>query len=305
VSANSVEPPRIIVVVPTRNRWELLEGLLMNLSELEIIPTRAMVIDSSDQRPDIHLKELPFPCDLLWTNLNSAAKQRNFGLRTLRESNEVYDYIAFLDDDVRIERKYFNDVCQTFKDFPKAIGVSGVAKVAKSETKTRRRNWFTDLIGLTGEPCSITSAVINIPPASDGINDQAEWLIGCSTWRAQLLDDDIYFEEDFTGQSIFEDVIFSWRCRKRGNLVCNSKIVLQHLFSSLNRPNNFEFYRSWTRNRYRLFRYEAKKSRVHFWILHGLNTALSIITSLSFKKGSFKKLMGLTAGGMDILSGRK
>lgn len=146
---------------------------------------------------------------------------------------------------------------------------------------------------------------MNIPPASDEINNQAEWLIGCSTWRACLLNEDIYFEEDFTGQSIFEDVIFSWRCRQKGNLVCNSKIAIQHLFSSLNRPNNFEFYRTWTRNRYRLFRYDAKQSRVPFWILHGLNTVMSILATLSFKEGSFKKLMGLTAGGLDILSGRK
>ena len=270
---------------------------------LSIPPSRVIIVDSSDESPDLPLITSKFQIDFFHTNLNSAARQRNFGLRSIKNLKASYSYVSFIDDDVRVDSNYFERVIAIFEAHADAVGVSGVA--LNEFYSQRKRSWVSDAIGLTGKPCSITAANINIPADRDTVNLEAEWLIGCSTWKLTLLTDSIAFEEDFDNQSVFEDVIFSFRCKKLGRLICDSRIKLDHMYSPIGRSNSFEFYRSWTRNRYRLFRYDQQKSRKAFWFLQTILILEGLFNQLSKKNRDLKRARGLIRGTLDILTGDK
>lgn len=302
-SSKPKKPHKFAVAIPTRNRVELLRGLLENLNSVNSIPNVVFIVDSSDVKSEFYFENYKFPVRYVFTNLNSAARQRNIALDLVSEQKEVVDLISFLDDDVRVGSDYFDRVASVFDSHPECIGVSGIAEVRQSGV--RSDNGFRRLIGLSGEPCKITKSVINVPARiGSGLVD-ADWLIGCSTWNLGMIDPSIRFEEDFKGQSIFEDVIFSWRCGQKGKLICSSEIHLTHLFSSIERPGEVDFYKSWVKNRYRFFKYDKEKTKVWFWLLNIFLIIEALIGSVFRGKRGLKKAYGIVAGSLNVLQGAK
>lgn len=212
------------------------------------------MVDSSDVEltpPDFDKTETKF--SYIYTNIRSAAEQRNIGKRSL--SSEI-DFIAFLDDDILIERDYLSKLLDIFATSD-VVGASGVA--INRKLSTRRSKPF----GLSGfvhklffldsnKDGSLLKSGINIPIRSEKPEDKVvDWLIGCAMWRSVSIND-LEFEKDFKGQSLAEDVIFSVRAGKRGKLITNPSIIINHYESEIERPNKVAHYQMWVVNRRRL-----------------------------------------------------
>ena len=242
----------ISIIIPTRNRPELLSSLVTRLLSFGLHQFEIIVVDSSDatrQTPDfLSLSNVQY----VTTNIKSAAIQRNIGIEHLSKS----EYVFFLDDDVFPEHSYF-DKCLLHL---KREGVVGVSGVALNEEKSIPRVYPAGLIGLfqtlflldSKRDGVLLKSGINIPVRnSDGEGQKVEWLIGCSAWKVDLIGQ-TRFDQDFFGQSLGEDVIFSIQMGKKGDLVTDSSIVLKHLESEIERPKKREFWRMWIVNRKRL-----------------------------------------------------
>jgi glycosyltransferase involved in cell wall biosynthesis len=268
VKSSKVGSFSIAVVIPTRNRPDYLEDILFDIDSQSVPPKIIIVVDSSDVsfKPQKRYKNL----EIIPTNIRSAAVQRNIGLDYLRNLEMKVDFVAFLDDDIRIDSDYLENLSQLLLDKAEVIGTSGLA-LSTNETISRK-NRLLNWIGYSGKEGELTKAAINIPVRNQSEVMEVEWLIGCSIWRLSKLET-IRFQSDFTGQSIFEDVIFSVEASRIGKLFVDPKVKIHHLLAQENRPRSYLHYSSWVRNRFRLIRVEPGKISIWRFVLVNLLVA--------------------------------
>lgn len=245
---------QLAVVIPTRNRPKDLANLLSCLEDQEGLINQVVVVDSSDNDDSEKIcRRSKLPLEYKHTDMKSAAIQRNIGMTRIDLKTT---HLGFLDDDVKIEPDYFLQLVHELTE-KNAIGISGIAlnPLAFSlRTKPKGavgkfyRLFLLDSL-IDGK---LLSSGVNVPVRDyEGCTVEVDWLIGCSVWNFQNVKD-LRFEEDFFGQSLGEDVIFSYLASKRGILLTNPNVLITHYESAVGRPGNVEFYRMWTRNRYRL-----------------------------------------------------
>lgn len=286
------------VVIPTRNRPLLISAVLANLGEQSLKPDRIVVVDSSDLKSESKIKIDGVPIYYLFTDVKSAAEQRNIGIEFIKKSQDS-KFLSFVDDDVILPSNYFERIASLFDSYNDAVGISGTTQQTNS---THRNTRILRIAGVMGDPGTLTSAVINIAPPSSGQPVCVEWLMGVSSWRTEKLKN-VRFERDFKGQSIFEDVIFSARMKASGTLVCVPDLKIEHLLSNIQRMSTLKSFKQWTENRYRIFRYPIKNiSKTRFWISNLLMMFLYFIESIiKLRTNSFFKFLGIMVGMISIL----
>lgn len=292
----------VVVIIPTLNRITSLINLLELIRKSEFLPICTIVVDASEDFSNISADFIDLRLQHVKSSIKSAAVQRNIGIQIALEKVSNFDFVSFLDDDIEISKNYFKVILERFNEEPKFVGISGIA--VNDESRARKQNWLTNLVGLTGRPGSLTKALVNISPI--GLRDfkEVDWLIGCSVWRREVIER-IRFEVDFSGQSLFEDVIFSYRSRVMGKLGCDPKIEIKHLMSIQGRPGTQDHYTSWIINRFRLFSYSAGEfSRTVFWVLNCFLIAATLAKS-PFSKEERLKCKGLCIGTYRTLKSRR
>ena len=295
---SDISEDRFVLVVPTINRPILLRELLQSVNSGLVLPKAIFILDASDSFVDAARDFPKLNIQHVHSEIKSAAAQRNRGIELSLSIVQDFEFIAFLDDDILIDSRYFANVSQRFKENPDFVGISGIA--LNSETKQRQRSIITDAFGLTGKAGSITKALVNISPEGISNFEEVGWLIGCSVWRRQVIEQ-IRFEDDFSGQSIFEDVIFSYRARLLGRLGVDPNITIKHALSEVGRPNSKRHAYFWVCNRYRLFRYSKKEfSQSRFWILNLILFGASAIRGIvqPHQRG---RAIGLFCGTVEVL----
>lgn len=280
-------------MIPTRNRPASLGRLLVNLSNLNRRFDAVIVVDSSDHPGEIEDLCEKFGAIFIGSKRTSAAHQRNLGIKKAISSVNDFRYIAFLDDDVIVPKDYLERSLESFGSAD-IIGISGIA--LNSSVSPRKRNFLKDFLGLTGRPGTLTRSGINIPCEPNTGLKETEWLIGCSVWRREIVER-IRFQDDFEGQSLFEDVLFSIQARDYGRLICNTEMVLDHSLESVGRPNTKEHFISWVENRIHVTRIAPEKvSFLAFWTLIFLEILYSLFWSLTGDPYQRQKARGLMQG---------
>ena len=285
------------VIIPTRNREVALKNLIESLLKQSILPESIIIIDSSDLFEN-SLEYLSSLVKHIHTSKKSIAQQRNLGLLNVHKKTSA---IFFLDDDTRPEINYFEKMLKTLWSSG-AIGVSGLAL---NPNKIQRNK----PVGLQGcirklflldsnADGSVLKSGIGIPVRE--INKgwkKVEWLIGCSCWNFQKIKH-IQFEEDFEGYSLGEDLIFSVRARKFGQLIVDSNIILHHIEMLQNETNLIQKNFMWVYYRFRLSRYLESKFQFYlgfYWSIIG--RLLISMCSIFFKpKKSGHQIFGVFIG---------
>lgn len=287
----------IALIIPTRNRPNHIIRLVKNLEILELKPTFVIIVDSSDQDKIVNISSKTLEIINIRTDIKSAAIQRNIGIEYLQTLSlkKTIEFISFLDDDIQVQRNYFNLVLENFKVRKEFVGISGIAKSGESSTQRIKKTRLTNFIGITGDPGTLTSAAVNISPHGIEEFSDVDWLIGCSTWRIHIFHD-LRFERDFLGQSLFEDVIFSARAKKFGKLGLDPSISIFHELAGEGRDSQKEHYASWVKNRYRIYDYNILNiSKLKFWILIGFLFFYHSLIS-PFKAHELDKSAGILLG---------
>ena len=295
----------ISVIIPTRNRPELLKNLVNLLLSFDLGPLEIIVVDSSDASKQISDFRNNPNVKILFTTLKSAAMQRNIGLDYVENS----DYVFFLDDDVVPSYTYFADCLMHLKR-KELVGVSGVAWNAHAEQRTFPAGsigFFQKIFLLDSKRDGILlKSGVNIPVRNLGGTSQiVEWLIGCSGWKANFIGS-TRFEPDFLGQSLGEDVIFSIRMGKKGHLLTDPSIVLEHFESEIERPDKKEFWRMWVVNRKRLIEvaeFGLKGELAFWWANFG---QLIILTYSKIRNSNSQRgaVYGFFIGCIEVLRGK-
>jgi glycosyltransferase involved in cell wall biosynthesis len=295
------------IIVPTRNRPELLKRLIEIVIPQLSPQDELIIIDSSDIDFLSQYLSLNPRLKYVTTGIRSAAVQRNIGLDQITDSR----YVFFLDDDVAPDSTYF-EKCINVLETSNAVGVSGIALNPNSKAL---RSYPSGLVGLYHRFFLLDSmrdgvllrSGVNIP-----VRDYSEklhhvdWLIGCAGWLTEEVGD-TRFESDFLGQSLSEDVIFSVRMGKKGRIVTDPSIVLNHYESDVARPSKLEFWQMWIVNRYRLIqvaKFGLSGHLSYWWANLGQFGILfySKTRRRGYQQGSIK---GLISGSLMVLGFKK
>ena len=289
------------VVIPTRNRETALKNLLNKILNQTHLPEEIIIVDSSEINQtsyEIINKSIKY----IHTTEKSAAKQRNVGMSSVKEDTQ---FLFFLDDDTNPKSTYFENMLNTLISL-NAIGVSGLAINAEKIERIKPRGLKGFIIKVffldsnTDGKLLISGVGIPVRKKNTGII-KVDWLIGCSGWDFQKIRK-LKFEEDFYGYSLGEDVIFSVKASKLGNLFVNSNIILDHSELPQADFDIIKYNYMWVYNRFRLSKYI--KNKIVFYLAFYLSILAKIIVSLIVMPRSpiksIKQIIGLTQGIINI-----
>lgn len=230
-----MNPSNTSVVIATRNRPEPLRITLGTLRNQSLAPTELLVVDASDTSETQSLMEslapeLPFPIRYIRSEVRSAARQRNTGA-----DQAVGDVLVFLDDDVRLERVFLEELVRPFyndKD-RRLAGVSGtIVNQTYTQPKGLNRFFLGCCLGNFDKSWAgrlVGPAVNFLPEDKPDTVQPVEWLFSTGTaYRADVFRR-YRFGEQFAGYSFAEDVHLSARIARDYRLCNTTRARFEHM----------------------------------------------------------------------------
>ncbi len=242
--------PRISVVTPTLNRPREVDELLDNLSQQTCLPLELILVDGAPEDEKATEEVVKARAGTMSYEVNyirhggGTAIQRNVGIDVVRG-----DFIAFIDDDIRLEPDFFEQMLKVYaEDRDRKIG--GIAgyinnQFLNPETSPRWR-WYRRLrLFTTYEPGRYdyqTGAPINryLQPPHTGLREIDFMGAGCAIWRRQVFDDGLRFSAFFTGYGVLEDAHLALRAKKKWRLLEYGGARCVHLHAPSNRLGSRE-----------------------------------------------------------------
>jgi glycosyltransferase involved in cell wall biosynthesis len=220
---------RISVVTPTFQRPAELLELLDNLAAQNLLPSEVIIVDGStgdesELAVERKKQQTTYPFVLKYIRHGGGtAEQRNRGIDVAKG-----DYIALIDDDVRLERDFLSEIVRVFND-DSAHEIGGIAGYRTNrhftlESRSRWR-WYRRL-GLlksfeagrydfeSGYPINN-----NMQPPFSGIRPVDFMTTACAVWRRSVFGSGLRFDPFFKDYGVLEDAHFSLRAGKRWKLV--------------------------------------------------------------------------------------
>ena len=219
----------ISVVTPTFRRPEEVKGLLENIREQTMMPLEIILVDGALKGEDateniVESIKAEFPFEIVYIRQDGGtAVQRNHGIDAARG-----DFVAFIDDDVRLERNFFRNIVDVFvADKERHIG--GIVGYRTNEYfdagDSERWRWYKRL-GLlsTYEPgrydfeCGYPINN-NMQPPFTGTRPVDFMTTACAVWRREVFDSGIRFHDFFRDYGVLEDAHLSLRAGRNWTLL--------------------------------------------------------------------------------------
>jgi len=229
----------ISVVTPTLHRAPEVRGLLENLRAQTLQPAELLLIDGAAPPGDETQalvaeagERMPFRCRY-WRRGGGTAIQRNVGIDQARG-----DYVAFIDDDIRLEPDFFERIMAVYSQ-DTAGRVGGVAGYIVNQhldpTRSPRWRWYRRLrLFTTYEPGRFdyrSGYPINryLQPPHDGVREIDFMGANCAVWRRAVFAGGLRFSEFFTGYGVLEDAHLALRARRHWKLLECGRARCVHL----------------------------------------------------------------------------
>ena len=206
----------ISVVIVTYNRDKDL-AITIESFKKEIIKLREILIidNNTDDKAKKVIKSIKNnKIKYFKSEVNSLTVSRNLGINKVDKKSKI---IIFLDDDVSLEKDYFDKIIEVFNEYPNAVGVSGYYfpenyKINRLENAIRKlallENW-------TVNKAKVLSAFGASYPYKLTKIINSEWLSGFNmAYKKEVFGKD-KFEEKFFKYALAEDFEFSTRINKK------------------------------------------------------------------------------------------
>ncbi|HAF61792.1 MAG TPA: hypothetical protein DCK95_05655 [Anaerolineaceae bacterium] len=226
---------KISVVTPTLRRPNEVLALITNLSKQILLPYELILVDGAPLKEDDteqaikSLGVLPFILRHIRHN-GGTAIQRNVGI-----DHANGDFIAFIDDDIRLEPDFFKIIIDVFNQ-DLTLSVGGIAGYISNQylnpETSRRWIWNRRLhLYTTFEPGRYdfqSGYPVNryLQPPHDGIREIDFMGAGCALWRKEVFTNGLRFAPFFTGLGVLEDAHLalragqSWKLLECGSAKC-------------------------------------------------------------------------------------
>lgn len=235
---------KIAFVIATKDRPEDLKRLLKSLGNQTLLPSQTIVVDGGDKPVKNLVQE--------YSNLNieylrvlppSGTRQRNAGFKV---ADKKVPFIGFLDDDTELEEKAVEKIIDFWNKVKEKEKIGGVSLNNMNYPFLFARGlketiWASRLDLYSSEKGKVMKSGFTtmIDPVTELI--YTDWLpTTASVWRREVLEK-YKFDEWFKGYSYLEDLDFSYRVRKKWNLVVVPDVKYNHYPAEGGRGNGFEF----------------------------------------------------------------
>ena len=208
----------ISVVIPTCNRAEDLKKTLKPILTAGKKIKEILIVDQSrDNKTKKAIEKLKYTkIKYIYSKTPSITIARNLGVKKADKESKI---ICFLDDDVTLEKDYFNGILEIFNKYPEAKAVAGFVPPEKD---MKKENFISNLIKRifylqrkTKDEAEIVSAYGNTYPYNLKKIINAEWLQGVNMIYKKEVFDEQKFDENLLGYTIAEDTDFNYRLYKK------------------------------------------------------------------------------------------
>lgn len=259
--------------------------LLQSVQLQSVYPNEILIIDGStnEETKDIFKKNIfqNLHYFLVSNEERGLTKQRNCGISRVSYETEI---VLFLDDDTVLEKKYFEEILKTYREFPEALGVGGYIinenqwqKVGDNykpniqefyydgwKRKDGSRFVLRKRLGLDSNkkpgflPEFSHGRSIGFLPPSGKIYEVEQLMGGVSSFRKSVFEK-FQFSTYFEGYGLYEDADFTLRLSKTGKLFVNTAAKLSHFHDHSGRPNKFKYGKMVVRNGWYVWRVKYPK----------------------------------------------
>jgi len=321
------------LIVCTYMRPEPLLKLLQSVKEQTFYPDEILIIDGSlNNETEIVLNQNQFK-NLKYFFVDDdnrgLTKQRNFGIKNVGENIEI---VCFLDDDTVLEQNYFEQLLDTYKSFPEALGVGGyicnetkwekvsdnyVPKINEFyfdgwKRKDGSRFVLRKKLNLDSDcppgfsPLFSHGRSVGFLPPSGKTYEVEQLMGGVSSFKKSVFEK-FSFSTYFEGYSLYEDADFTLRVAKTGKLYLNTAANLGHFHAVSGRPNQYNYGKMVVRNGW--YVWHVKNPNPKFVSRFKWNSITILLTLIRFgnvltdgnKKATLTEALGRTVGWWSLL----
>jgi GT2 family glycosyltransferase len=321
------------LIICTYMRPKPLLQLLQSVREQSVYPDEILIVDgSTDRETERIVTDNPFQnlkYFLVPKEHRGLTKQRNFGISHVGADMEV---VCFLDDDTVLEKGYLEQLLNTYRVYPDALGVGGYIH---NETKwecvdvnyqLKINEFFFDgwkrkdgsrfvlrkRLGLDSDclpgfsPLFSHGRSIGFLPPSGKAYEVEQLMGGVSSFR-KIVFETFQFSNYFEGYGLYEDADFSLRVAKRGKLYLNTAAQLNHYHGASGRPNQYQYGKMVVRNGWYVWRVKNPKPVWKDQLKWHSITILLIIIRFSNifntikRKEAFTEALGRTIGWWSLI----
>lgn len=228
-----------VLVICTKDRPLELEGLLSNLSGIKTPLMRILVVDSTENpHSKIQVGKIcngsNLPIDLICTSAG-LPYQRNCAISWLLEHSPSANIVFFLDDDARVQNRYFEVALEYIATNQNWVALTGTPEHENiRKVKLLRRIFLLDS-KLNGR--ILKSGETTLPNPKTSL-EAVEWLPGVS----MAINMEILKVLKFDGslRMYYEDVEMSLRLRNVGELIALRDMRYDHLAAISGRESTID-----------------------------------------------------------------
>jgi GT2 family glycosyltransferase len=227
---------KISAVIPTKNRPDDLLKAIKSILLQIILPDQLIIIDQSENSQSLNLTNKIGLKDKI--DLTYILDPKILGLVHAKHESLKYvrcDLVSFLEDDIVLEKNYFKEKKDAFKQFPNMLGCSGTIINATSESFFYRIFYRLIHVGLFTDRrpdvyYKLNRGILEYS-SSNVING------GLSSWKKSVFNE--FKFDTLNNFHMLEDFEFSTRVNKKypKSLFIISKAKLYHYVSPVNRDN--------------------------------------------------------------------
>ncbi len=321
------------LIICTYMRPKPLLQLLQSVREQSLYPDEILIVDGSiNNETQLALKDIFFQnlkYYLVTNEYRGLTKQRNFGITRVGNDMEV---VCFLDDDTILEKDYFEQLINTFKQDSTVSGVGGVAinentwQIIDANKKYNKYKYFqfegfVYKEGLRNIVRNYLGLQSNLGPGkmpdySHGrtcgfpLNEkmfEVDLLIGMSMAYKKSVVDNIQFSSYFEGYGLYEDADFSIRALQFGKNVTNTRVKLSHFHHPSGRPNQYQYGKMVVRNGWYVWRVKnPSPNATDFVKWHTITLLLTLIRysnaiTSTKRKEAFTEALGRSIGWWSLI----
>lgn len=227
---------KIAILIATRNRPNELECLLESILMQSELPAQIVIVSSGkDISYVIQRFEEELKLDHYHIDGYGQIRQKMFGVQKLSKDT---DWVLFLDDDLILRKNSLEQLKKSIVELEKGetYPVIGIGIGIPSTSHLKKASFEKFIARLFLLDSDRAGAVLKSGHPVEYLKSEhlvkTDWLNGVSAWR---LDACLSYNFDFLDArySAFEDVIFSYKQRFRGNLVFDPRIVIDMQDSQL------------------------------------------------------------------------
>ena len=307
--------------------------LLQSVQNQTLYPDEVLIIDgSTNNKTKVILKHNSFEnlkYFLISDSDRGLTRQRNFGILYTSNDSEL---ICFLDDDIILDKNYFEEIIKTYSEFPDALGVGGYINNednwinVDSDYIPKMNEYYYDawkkkdgsrfvlrkILGLDSDtkpgfsPEFSHGRSISFLPPSGKIYEVEQLMGGVSSFKKSIFKT-IQFSTYFEGYGLYEDADFTLRLSKIGKLYVNTNAQLAHFHDNSGRPNKMKYGKMVVRNGWYVWRVKHPNPSLNAickW--HSITLILAFIRfsnifTTNKKKEAFLEFLGRMLGWFSLI----